>query len=150
MLNLKEWIFQVVTGDTTLKNILKNNNTTAATTYNIYPLGADIAPESFPAITFQEVGVGLLMAPTGMRVGRIQLDIWSKANSMETETVYAQLSQLFNYQHSRIAATTFPNGTLYWIYEEMSHDGIEANRRLWRKTITYKVWFTTASENFIY
>ncbi len=146
MINLKEWIVSVITTNTTLQNMLSIGNT-GNPPYNVYPAGVDIQPENFPAITFQDAGLGLLNLPTGMHTGRFQLDVWSKLNQLEVDTIYTILARLVNYQHTRIATTVFPSGTLWWIKEEMATDTPETGRRLWRKIISYHVWASNTDES---
>lgn len=144
MINLRQWLVSMVTSDTTLQTLLRNNTASKAVTYSVFPIGTDIQPEAFPALTFMDAGITLLSVPKGMHVGNFQVDIFSIKNELEIETIYERLVQLINYQHSRITTSLFPNGTLYWIRETVVKDTISTgtSRRLWRKTINYKVWFT--------
>jgi hypothetical protein len=77
-----------------------------------------------------------------MHIGRFQVDIWSKTNAIEVENIYTRMAQLFNYENS--LQTTVTSGLLWWMREESVTDSVEGTRRLWRKTISYKVWMSNS------
>lgn len=144
MFNLEQWLYSLITSDTTLQNLLKSPSG-STTTYSVYPAGVDLVPENFPAITYQDVG-STIISSTHMHIGRMQLDVWSKTNMNEVMTIYTRLAQVINFQHSRIATVNF-NGILWWIREELTNDRPDVTRRLWRKMITYKYWENTVDNS---
>lgn len=147
MLTFKKWLVATILADTTMQGLIKNNAPSPTVPYSIYPLGTDIQPEAFPAITYQDAGISLLPVPTGMHVGRIQLDVWSILNTDQIETIYTRLAQLFNYQHQSVSPSPMTNGILWFMFEENVKDSIEMkDRRIWRKTIDYKFWASNTDQ----
>jgi len=141
MFNLEQWLYGLITSDTLLKSLLASPNNT--TPYNVYPSGVDIQPENFPAITFMDVGT-TLNSTTHMHIGRMRIYIWSKIDFEEVMTIYTELANIINFQHSRITTTPF-NGTLWWIREDITLDKPDTTRRIWNKMVSYKYWENTST-----
>jgi hypothetical protein len=133
MLNVKEWIVTKITHDATLSALLAGPNGLI----NVFPMDIDIQPEQFPCITYADISMTVLSVPRGMHIGTIQLDIYSKQNAKEAEDIYTRLGEIFNFKDS--FTETF-NGTLWWFREERVTDLHQPNRRLWHKSIDFKVW----------
>jgi hypothetical protein len=133
MLVFKKYFVDKIKADATMQGYLAH-----AGDYNVYPGGVDLAPEQFPAVTFFEAGSTMLSRPQGMRVGMLQVDIWSINTALEVENIYTRLAQLFNFQDS--TTNTFSNGKLYWLREQSVKDMSEPGRRLWRKMVNLKYW----------
>lgn len=135
MLAFKKYFVDKILADPTMQGYLDPGSTGK---YNIYPGGVDLTPEMFPAITFFEAGSTILSRPQGMRVGMLQVDIWSIVNAVEVENMYTRMAQLFNFQDSSV--DTFDDGILWWVRENNVSDRSEPSRRLWRKVVTIKYW----------
>jgi len=136
MLEFKKWIISTLTNDATLQTLM---GSVGNTNMMIYPVEADVQPEQFPSITYQDISNIALSVPRGMHIATIQFDIWSISNLYEAEQIYERLDQLFNYKDSTTQTIT---GKLWWIKETASRDlhTTTPNRRIWRKQVDYKYW----------
>lgn len=137
MLNFKNWIVNTTINDPTLKTYLMDSNGNM----NVFPIDADIQPEQFPCLIYQDGNVSVMSKPQGMHYGNFQIDIYSLLNQMEVENIYTRLAQLFNFKDSTTQTLT---GTLWWIREQAVKDVHESERRMWRKTVNYKFWYSNA------
>ena len=138
MLAFKEWLVNTLVNDPTLQSYLTDQNGHI----NVFPVDIDVQPEQFPCIIFQDAGIQVLSRPQGMHVGSIQLDIYSLNNSLEMEQIYDRVAQLLNFKDSTTESLT---GTLWWIRENAVRDIHDSERRLWRKTVDFKIWYNTST-----
>lgn len=137
MINFKSWVVTTVQNDATLSTLLKDGGSGI----NIFPVDVDIQPEQFPCIVYQDVSWSVLSVPQGMHVGGFQMDIYSIVNSQEVETIYTRLAQVFNFKDSTTQTLT---GTLWWIREQHVRDMHDTQRRIWRKVVDLKAWYSNS------
>jgi len=135
MIEFKKWFIATVNNDATMQGYLKDANNNM----NVFPSDVDIQPEQYPCIIYQDAGITVLSRPQGMHVGDFQVDIYSIKNSLEVENIHTRLAQLINFKDSTTQTIT---GTLWWIRENMVRDMHEPGRRLWRKMVSLKLWYT--------
>lgn len=88
-----------------------------------------------PAIVLSTVAESQRARPTYTRDTMIQIDIWSKNNQLEVETIYERIINSLNY-------LSFNQGTasIQW---QILHDGrdiMETDRRIWHKALTIQTW----------
>jgi|SRR6185312_14278506 len=138
MLSFKTWLVQTLTADSQLQTLLG----ASASTMPIFPTDADITPEQFPCITYADISDVITWRPQGVHMGRIQLDLWSTTNALETETIYERLGQLLNFQDS---TTQTVSGTLWWVRQDGARDFHTPSRRLWHKSLDLKYVASNAS-----
>lgn len=137
MLDFKTYIVNTLINDPVLQTYLKDANGNM----NVFPIDVDIQPEQFPCIVYQDASISELSIPRGMHVGSFQIDILSVHNELKVEMIYEQVAILLNFKDS--TTQTIPNnGVLWWMREASVRDLHESQRRLWRKIITYRVWFS--------
>lgn len=136
MIAFKEWLINTLTADSQLQTLLNATSSTMP----IFPVDADISPEQFPCITYMDAGTAIRTVPKGVRVGRIQLDVWSTSNALEVENIYERLGALLNFANAVSTSTPAMSGILWWMREESARDLHTPKRRLWRKSVDYKWW----------
>jgi hypothetical protein len=105
----------------------------------IYPRGVDIFPETtlFPLITIYTVSEVTRSNPRGERETLIQIDIWSRKNQLEIESIAERALAVLNFQqfHTGVGTTI-----LRWQREDAGVDAFESDRRIWHRAITYRAW----------
>ena len=139
MVDFKTYIVNTIKNDATMQSYLSDGNGNI----NIFPVDVDIQPESFPCIIYQDAGISVISRPQGMHIGNFQMDIYSINNALEVETIYSRLAQLFNFKDS--TTQSIPNsGILWWLREDMVRDTHDGERRIWRKMVSYKLWYSNA------
>jgi hypothetical protein len=135
MIGFKTWVVQTISTDSILQGYLLDQNNNV----NVFPVDIDLQPEQFPCIIYQDSAISVLSRPQGMHVGTFQLDIYSLLNALEVEQIYDRVAQLFNFQDS---TTQTIDGTLWWIREQNVRDMHDSERKLWRKNIELKFWYS--------
>lgn len=126
MLGLKEDIYNLLSGDSTITGYVGTN---------IYPSGVD-AIEAYPAITIELIASKTSTFPTKGRVATIRVSVWSSASELEVENIYSRVWTLMNYMQNNTPLSQ----KVYWSLEDAAVDNIDTARRVWSKHASYKVW----------
>jgi len=127
MIELKKYVYNLLTGDSTLQGLVTN----------IYPSGVD-AIESYPAVTIETSSSKTSTYPTKLRIVDLKLSIWSNNNMEEVENIYQRMWELLNY----VQANTPMSDKIFWSLETNATDSIDNDRRIWSKHFFVKFWVT--------
>lgn len=75
--------------------------------------------------------------PRGERETLIQIDIWSRESQLETEQIAERILAISNFQQFH---TGYGTTVQRWKREDNGVDFFEADRRIWHKALTFRIW----------
>ncbi len=132
MLEILEQIIQILLADTTLTNTVPGTS--------IFAGPVDITMEKqanllYPQINIRTVGEVQHTVPIKTRETQIQLDIWSRNNLKEIETIYERVLTLLSYKSADKATAH-----IFWQRLNGAVDDYESDRRVWHRACTFTVW----------
>ena len=90
-----------------------------------------------PQINIHVVNESQRTVPVNTRDSMIQVDIWTRNNALEMETIYERVIQLLSYQTANIESNT---AHVFWQKLSGGVDVPETDRRIWHKAMTFVVW----------
>ena len=132
MEEILQYFISILTNDTTLNAIIPATN--------IFTGAVDVATEQqasllLPQINIHVVSESQRTVPKFARDTVIQVDIWSRNNALEVETVYERILTLLSYQ-------TIDEGTAHIFWQRLGSgiDMYESDRRIWHKVMSFTVW----------
>lgn len=130
MLTITQNLISSLLADATVKSLVSNR---------IFPEGVDIVPETtlFPLITIHNISERTLTNPRNEREITIQVSIWSRKNQLEVEQISEGVLQVLNYQRFN---SGYGSTIQRWGREDSAVDLFEADRRVWHKALTFRVW----------
>lgn len=132
MLEIFQKFISTLTGDATLTAIVPVNNILVG------PVDITMEKQSellYPQINLFQVNEVQNSSPLNTRETLVQLDIWSRNNQLEVETIYERAILLLSY-------VIADQGTahIFWQGLDGAVDNYERDRRIWHRACTFRVW----------
>jgi hypothetical protein len=90
---------------------------------------------NYPQINIHVVSEVQRSVPLSTRDTQIQIDIWSRNNQMEVQTIYERILADLSYQ-----ITDQSTAHIFWMRLSGSVDDYESDRRVWHRAVTYVAW----------
>jgi len=130
MLSLLQNIINTIKDDSTIQGFVSDR---------VFPEGVDIVPETtlFPLITVHTISEVTKTNPLYEREILIQVSVWSRLSELEKEQISERVLDLLNYQQFN---TGYGTTIQRWQREDTGVDLFEADRRIWHKALTFRIW----------
>ena len=127
---------------TKIVSLLKASGTLTAIVpaNNILVGPTDIVQESKTSLTQPQINISTVAesfrtVPTSAKDTMIQIDVWTLNSQLELETIYETIVSILNAQSADTGSTH-----IFWSLMSNSNDQYESDRRIWHKSITFKLW----------
>lgn len=132
MLEILQNLISVLTNDATLNVIVP--------TANIFVGPVDVVTETQAGLLEPQINIHVISEvsrsiPSNTRDTLIQIDIWSRNNQLEIETIYERIITLLNY-----TSPTQGGAKIFWERLGGAIDQYETDRRIFHRAVTYNFW----------
>jgi hypothetical protein len=132
MINVTEKIVNILTNDSQLNNIVPAKN--------IFVGPTDIVEEKQNGLFLPQINIHLISeisrtVPSNTRDVIYQIDIWTRNNQLELDTIYERVLDLLNYLN-----TDYNTSHIFWQRLSSSDDLYESDRRIWHRAVRFTVW----------
>ena len=136
MLNVVEKIITLLKNDSTLASLMS----TSTPIKNLYTGAVDVAKETqselgFPLLIVTGVSESFRSVPLNSRDSRITVDIYSRNNEMEVQTIYERIAALLNYTFGDINSSH-----VFWQRSDGATSQFEAEFRIWHWSVDFIIW----------